>query len=212
MASGGGEGNIEKPPPFRWLDVARYAVASVVTVLILAVIINSIKVVLRPGTLSLSVTGGSLPVTRSPTPEKVVVFYSNLRAQNPSGRARIYYINITAYLFDSNTSASSSNPAYDSMFYFHLEDIVVLHQEDTVYSSLRANGTKDYMPEYFDTLYNNKNATISDVTMRLDGNLTTEVTINKTRLATFYCTPLIVGGDPDDEAFKKPDDVLCVKG
>ena len=54
MTQGGGG---EKSSFRRWLNATRYAVAAAVTVLIMAVIVNAIKVVLRPDSLQLSVRG-----------------------------------------------------------------------------------------------------------------------------------------------------------
>src|SRR5438045_3001183 len=101
-----GDGDGEKPP-FRWLDAAMYVVASVVTVLIVAVIVNAIKVVLRPESLLLSVDRGTVFVKMA-SPD--LQFYLNLQEDNPSGRVRMYFVNVTAYLFDKDTPASSSNP------------------------------------------------------------------------------------------------------
>jgi hypothetical protein len=52
------------------------------------------------------------------------------------------------------------------------------------------------------------------MTLRLDGNLVTEVTsdLNKTRPASYYCEQLLVGGNPDDEAIKYRQDVICKQG
>nr|CAB3469278.1 unnamed protein product [Digitaria exilis] len=55
--TGGGSGDGEKSMSFRCLDVARYVVAAAVTVLIMAVIVNAVKVVLRPESLQLSSSG-----------------------------------------------------------------------------------------------------------------------------------------------------------
>uniref|UniRef100_A0A0A8XP38 Late embryogenesis abundant protein LEA-2 subgroup domain-containing protein n=1 Tax=Arundo donax TaxID=35708 RepID=A0A0A8XP38_ARUDO len=195
---------------FRWLDAARYAVAAAVTVLIMAVIVNAIKVVLRPDSLYLSVTGGSVFTKRFPPPPvEVLAFELRLPAQNPSGRAVMYYVDINAYIFDSNTSSSaSSDPGYDSIAYFKPKDIAV-GQQEAVESSLHMKMTNRSMDaNYFKLLYNG--GRMSDVTLRLDGNLITETFgINKTRQITYYCEQLLVGGDRDDEALKNGPDVIC---
>lgn len=208
VVAGGEAGDSEKPP-FRWLDVARCAVTAVVTVLILAVIINAIQVVLRPNSLSLTVVSGTVFVRRLPE-EKNLSLSLDLRAENPSGRARMYYVNITAYLLNS-TLESTAKPVRDSIIYFRPKDMVVFDQQQAVMSSMKLHVTRASMaPGYFDALY--ANGTTRDVTLRLDGDLVTQVTINETRRTTYYCRSLIVGGDPDDEAFRNwQDDVHCTK-
>ncbi|KAJ1257682.1 hypothetical protein BS78_10G014500 [Paspalum vaginatum] len=202
---------------FRWLDAARYAVAAAVTVLILAVIVTAIKVLLRLDSLQISVDKGSIitiPMS-PPEPEAALAFELQLRAQNPSGRVRMYYTNITAYLFDNRTSASASasastNPGDDSVLYFKPKDIAVL-QHEALDCSLHTNPAKKKMMDtfYFGMLYNGSR--FSDMTLRLDGNLVTEVTsqLNKTRPTTYYCEQLLVGGNPNDDAFKYSQDVVC---
>ena len=93
-----------KTSAFRCLDAARYTVAAVVTVLIVAVVVTSLKVVLRPQSLRLSVVDGAVYSTPHPASEAVTL-QLNLRAENPSGRARMYFLNVTAYLFDGATPA-----------------------------------------------------------------------------------------------------------
>ncbi|KAL6606521.1 hypothetical protein ACP70R_042174 [Stipagrostis hirtigluma subsp. patula] len=203
-----GEGNREKSP-FRWLDAARYVVAAVVTVLIVAVIVNAIKVVLRPDSLSFSVLRGSVFARRIQQPP-TLLFDLNIRANNPSGRARMYYVNLTAYLFDRSTPAWSPDPRRDSFLYFRLQDKAV-QQQGRVDTMKQVNGTRGVSMEesYFDMLYN---ATLGDVTMRLEGSIITEIRsgFNTTpHWITYYCRPLVVGGDPDDEAFQDMPDVPC---
>ncbi|CAD6337954.1 unnamed protein product [Miscanthus lutarioriparius] len=91
------------------------------TVLIVAVTVHAIKVVLRPEVLSVSVVGGSLPffnqpLSPSPSPAKNAerVLDVKVRFYNPSGRVRMYYTNITVYLFGNDSRATSSNPAAEA--------------------------------------------------------------------------------------------------
>uniref|UniRef100_A0A0A9EC90 Late embryogenesis abundant protein LEA-2 subgroup domain-containing protein n=1 Tax=Arundo donax TaxID=35708 RepID=A0A0A9EC90_ARUDO len=208
-----GDAGGDEKSTFRWLDAVRYAVAAVVTVLIVAVIANAIKVVLRPDSLSLSVTGGFVFARPRPAPTKVVTLGVNLRAQNPSGRVRMYYVDIDVYLFDGNTSASAStDPEDDSITYFRQPEDIAVAQLEAVDSILQVEATNETMPESFELLYNGGG--MSDVTLRLDGRLVTEVTsgINRTgRPTTYYCGPLVVGGGDtdDDEAVKNRQDVSC---
>ncbi|OEL32708.1 hypothetical protein BAE44_0006268 [Dichanthelium oligosanthes] len=222
MAAAGGDDDDGKNSTFRWIHAARYAVALVVTVLIVSVIVNAIKVVLRSDPLHLSVVGGHVSTGRLPSPspspspspphllDKQVALDFNLRAQNPSGRARMYYVGITAYFFDNKTSSSTSDLLYECMVATGVKDIAVLQQEatDTI---VRVHVSRDNMPEYFKSLYDG--GRMSGVTLRLNGSLITEVTskfkVNKTRVTTYYCKELLFGGDPRDEAFKNRQDVLC---
>lgn len=51
---------------FRWLNLARCTLASVVTVLAVVVIARAVVVLLRPEKLRLSVAGGRVSVSRMP--------------------------------------------------------------------------------------------------------------------------------------------------
>ncbi|CAN6166358.1 unnamed protein product [Urochloa humidicola] len=196
---------------FRWVDAARYAVAAVVTFLIVVVIVKAIKVVLRPEPLQLWVAGGSVSaVAIPPPPREMVKLGLSIWAQNPSDRVRMYFLNITGYLFDKNTSASTSKPDYDSMVEFPVKDIVAVQLEG-LESVLQMDAKKGAMtPESFDILYNG--GSMSDVTLRLDGNLVTEVTseVNKTRRATYYCEQLLIGGDDaNGKSVKDKQKAIC---
>ncbi|TVU30375.1 hypothetical protein EJB05_21991, partial [Eragrostis curvula] len=189
-AAGGGS-------TFRWLDAARYAVAAVLTVLIVAVIVNAIKVVLRPDSLRLWVVEGAVSSTPLP-PEEAVTLGLNLRAENPSGRVRMYLLNITAYLFNNKTVESTTEPADDCIIFFRPGDVAVA-QQVAVDTITQVNGTNDDAvmdPFYFDILYAERSV-IRDAAMRVEGTLVTEVRsgINRTRPGTtYYCWPLVVGG------------------
>ncbi|CAN6179663.1 unnamed protein product [Urochloa humidicola] len=202
MAAAAASGDGEKSG-FRWVDAARYAVAAVVTLLIVVVIVKAIKVVLRPEPLQLWVAGGSVSaVAIPPPPREMVKLGLSIWAQNPSDRVRMYFLNITGYLFDKNTSAAASTDLEsDSMFYFPAKDIVAV-QLEVLESVLQMNANNRTL-ESFDILYNGGG--FSDVTLRLDGNLITEVTseLNKTRQATYYCEQLLIGGDANDKTVKQ---------
>ncbi|TVU04301.1 hypothetical protein EJB05_50127, partial [Eragrostis curvula] len=204
-----GDGGSEKSA-FRWLNAARFAVAAVVIVLIVVVIVNAIKVVLRPDTLRLSVVGGSVYSTPLPADQAAVALDLTLRAENPSGRVRMYFLNITIYLFNNTTPASTSKPFDDSIIAFQAVDEVVA-QQMSADSACKVEATNDDMTSpYFDMLYAKRDI-ITDVTMRVDGKIVTEVRsgINRTNLAMFYCWPLFVGGYPGDEASNSWPDVPC---
>ncbi|KAL6606526.1 hypothetical protein ACP70R_042179 [Stipagrostis hirtigluma subsp. patula] len=195
----------EKPTLRRWLNAARYAVAAVVFVLVVVVIVHAIKVVLRPDTLRLSVVGGSVSSTPSPASGNVSLGLT-LRAENPSGRVRMYLLDITLYLFDNTTPASTPTPEDDSIVFFR-PPAVALAQQMAADSACSTVGTDGNMnPPYFDVLYARRD-TIGDVTLRVDGRLVTEVRsgINRTQLAKFLCFPLVVGG----QGSRPDDDVRC---
>ncbi|CAN6208955.1 unnamed protein product [Urochloa humidicola] len=211
MAAAAAGGDDGEKSGCRWVDAARYAVAALVTLLIAVVIVKAIKVVLRSEPLQLWVAGGSVSAVAIPQPAEAAVSLGlSIWAQNPSDRARMYFLNITGYLFDKNTSASTSDPGFDSMIVIPAKDIVAV-QLEAVESALQVTAKKGGMtPESFGLLYNG--GSMSDVTLRLDGNLITEVTseLNKTRRATYYCEQLLVGGDANDKSVKdKQTKAIC---
>ncbi|CAL5045402.1 unnamed protein product [Urochloa decumbens] len=204
-AVGGVDG--AKSASFRWLDAARYAVAAVMTVLIIAVIAKAIKVVLRPDSLYLFVMGGSMSSTTDVTTATVALDLQ-LRGQNPSGRVRMYYTNVSAYLFDNSTSAwTKDDPGVSCMALVELHDITVPQQqtEDAFLHWVVDNVSM--ASNYFDILY--KNGSINDVTLRLDGLLFTEFRANRSCQTSYFCGPLLIGGGPGNEAFLNRDNVLC---
>ncbi|KAL6861609.1 hypothetical protein ACP4OV_017309 [Aristida adscensionis] len=213
-ADGDGDGDGEKSYWFRFMDVARYAVALVVTALIVTVIVKAIKVVLRPSPLLLSVDRGTVFMTRDhhESPPHLV-FYLNLIMYNPNSRASMYFVGVTVYLFDKDMPASSQNPTKDSFIYFPIEDTEVMPHGIGVHYNLLVNGTRGVVtPSVFDTLM--RKGAMSDVTMRVEGSLMTQVSftaVNKTHPVTYYCSPLLVGGDQDDAASKNRQEVPCME-
>jgi len=201
-----------KTSAFRCLDAARYTVAAVVTVLIVAVVVTSLKVVLRPESLRLSVVDGAVYSTPQP-PSEAVTLQLNLRAENPSGRARMYFLNVTAYLFDGATPASTPTPDEDCIIFFNPTDGAV-RQEMAVdlMTSVEATNDPGVMNQtYFELLYADGRV-IGDMTLRVDGSLVTEVSsgFNMTRLqVTYYCRPLLVGGSKGGKVSMGRKDVLC---
>ncbi|KAJ1257675.1 hypothetical protein BS78_10G013800 [Paspalum vaginatum] len=208
---GDGGGTGKHQPTFWCLNVARYTVAAVVTVLIFLVVVVAIKFVLRPDSLHLSVVGGSVHSTPQPR-KKAVTLALNIRAENPSGRARMYLLNITAYLFGNATQASTPTPNEDCIILFKPVDEAVRQQ--TAVDSMTSVEVPDdpgvMDTSYFDALYT-KGGAISDAMLRVEGSLITEVTsrINRTRPVTYYCGPLLVGGDEASKSKGRNDDVPC---
>jgi hypothetical protein len=197
-ADGDGDGDGKT----RCLDVVRYTVAAVVTVLIITVIVVAIKVVLRPQSLNLSVVGGAVSSTPQPL-ANIVYLNVKLRAENPSDRARIYFLDITTYLFnDKMVAASSSAPEEDCFISLNPSDIVVAQQMGAL-SSSSAQRNEDVLDHFhFDMLYT-KRQVIGDAAMRVDGRLVTKVRsgMNRTSpLVTYLCWPLVVGGCRESDA------------
>ncbi|KAL6606304.1 hypothetical protein ACP70R_041957 [Stipagrostis hirtigluma subsp. patula] len=191
---------------FRWLAVARFAAASVVTVLILLVIAKAIKVVQRPDSLSLSVAGGCIfteRTTNRPEYAGKILFDFGFRVGNPRSRGQMYYVNITAYLFDKTKPAWSADPAGDSFVFFDMWDTAVRQKVgmESLFQ-IRVIGGREMTPAIFDMLYNKTDVPLlTDVTMRLEGTLIIGLAsgTNMThRLTTYYCWPLVVGLDPDN--------------
>lgn len=224
MEKAAGDG--EEPGSFRWRDLARYAVAAVVTLVIIAVVVKAIKVVFRPDSLRLSILGGSVyttPLLSSPSPspspqassraaEPSLSFSFNLRAENPSGRVRMYYLDIIAYLFNSSTPATTPTPMAECLVPFNIKDTLV---KQTLYVDIIKQVTVQRDPEAimlfaFDALYKT-GGTIKDVTMRVDGTLVTEIRsgFNTTpQLVSYYCRQLVVG-PYDDDATTKTQEITC---
>ncbi|KAG2583283.1 hypothetical protein PVAP13_6KG166824 [Panicum virgatum] len=196
---------------FRWLNAVRYVVAAAVFVLIVAVAANAIKVVLRPDTILFSVPGSSVFTRRFPRSRvegDKLLFSFTVRALNPSGRARMYYYNITAYFFDNTTTPAteSRSPSDDCLILFELGDMNVapMQYEDTT-KVLNTTRDPDHITtSFFDKLNKPAAARINDVvTMRVDGTLVTESIsgFNTTpKLTTYYCRQLVVGLNPEDQA------------
>ncbi|MFS9531598.1 hypothetical protein Q6247_25860, partial [Klebsiella pneumoniae] len=91
---------------------------------------------------------------------------------NPSGRVHMYYFNISAYLFNSSTPATTQEPLADCLFSFSMEDLSVKQMEfvDNLQQVTVQNNPADIMPFAFDALYKT-GGSIKDVTMRVDGTL-----------------------------------------
>lgn len=203
--------------PFRCLlAAARYAAASVMTVLILIVMVKAVKVLLQPVSLSLSVAQGCMFVRRFDKPE-LLEFQFSVKVVIPRSGARTYFRNITAYMFDKDTPALTSTPGPDSVIFFHLDDVMVPPQQQVVSEVMQSSRLgRDYVAlSFFDLLYNRPhNDIVSDMTMRLDSNVS-QVTSTSTynRATTYICWPLVVGLAPDAFAFHLNgivlEDVFC---
>ncbi|TKW19333.1 hypothetical protein SEVIR_4G013400v4 [Setaria viridis] len=197
MAAAGAAGDGEKSG-FRWLDLARYAVAAVVTVVIIAVVVHAIQVVFRPDSLTLSVLGGSVSTNSlPPATDPSLSFSYTLRARNPSGRVRMYYFNINTFLFNSSTPATTPEPMADCLVSFQLPDMSVMQMRftDSLIQRTVQRNPNDIMPFAFDALHKT-GGSIKDVTMLVNGTLVTEIRFgfNTTpRVVKYYCRQLVVG-------------------
>ncbi|CAN6171606.1 unnamed protein product [Urochloa humidicola] len=211
-AAGEAAGNGEKSAGFRWLDAVRYAVAAVMTVLIIAVVANAIKVVLRPDSMTLAVLGGSVGTTRASSPPPALTFYLSLRARNPSDRVRMYFFDIVVYLFDNSTAATTTpTPLTDCFFSFNLENMTLPQMEfaDRMKVSYTTRDPEVITPTAFDALYKT-GGTIKDATMRVDGSFITEIRSGyntSARNVTYYCRQLVVS--LYDEASMKTQELGC---
>lgn len=193
------DGDGKKSLPFRCLAAARCTVASVVTVLILLVVVKAIKVVLRPDSLSLGIAKGTMFIQRVKQP-KTMLGELTFQIDNPRIGTSVYLINFKVYCFDKNTPAWSSTPGPDSLLYFSLHNSM-LRRQSGLDKFVQVNLTRGIVDErFFDFLNNKTDASESDVTMRVEGNLITETRskFNSTRWTSYYCWPLFVGVDPEN--------------
>ncbi|CAM0870269.1 unnamed protein product [Alopecurus aequalis] len=197
---------------FRCLDGARFVVAAVVTVLIVAVIVYAITVMLRPADLYLGVVGGSVSVSsgggelRRPFNANIsgdtLTFSFTVRAFNPSGRVTIYYRDITAMLM--------SNLSSDSFLALILPK-VTLEPQAMVDTNIRINTSVLVQDQayYFELLANGNS--LDDAMIVLNGTRYEEVYsghfTNYKVSAVYYCSPIAIGGDKDDDSTAA--DVRC---
>ncbi|KAF8732680.1 hypothetical protein HU200_015012 [Digitaria exilis] len=203
-----------KKSRFRCIDAARYVLAFVVTLLIVTVIVIAIQVVRRPDVLHVSVAGSTIYAEKLLLLQPPTLDLSlTILADNPSGRVRMYYHNISVHLFDNKTLPTTPNQDFYSMGFFGIPDIVV-PQIRKVSSYVHANAINgSFDSNYFKFLYDDPDRQIRGVTLRLDGELVTEVSsgpkANRTVQTTYFCDNLLLGGDPNDLAFKGSPDVIC---
>ena len=119
--------------------------------------------------LRLSVVDGAVYSTPQPANEAVTL-QLNLRAENPSGRGRMYFLNVTAYFFHGATPASTPTPEDDCIIFFNPTDETV-RQEMAVdlMTSVEATNDPAVMNQtYFELLYYTKGGVgvIGDMTLR----------------------------------------------
>ncbi|XP_044961325.1 uncharacterized protein LOC123412443 [Hordeum vulgare subsp. vulgare] len=187
---------------FGWLYVARWAVASVVTMLAVAVIVRAVVVMLRPEKLQLKLSGGRVAVDSIPSmppPGNEVALNFVLRANNPSGRAFVEYTNVTVRLTDVS-SASAAAPAMIAEF--PLPQSIPVLQQTAHEAIVRVGMTpgEDVPMRYVQALFEGRS--IDGVEMMLRGDFHSHVEmasgdyVTTSDPATYYCWPvtIAVGG------------------
>ncbi|KAL6603894.1 hypothetical protein ACP70R_044255 [Stipagrostis hirtigluma subsp. patula] len=183
----------EKSKFRKFLDAVRQVLAGIGALSIIGVIAYSLSVALRPEKLTLWVQDGVVSaVSDNSSAAPTLRFGFTLQAANPSGRARIYYVNIMATIGGKNTSTSPPMPFVK----FHLDqDLAVVQQESASVFARATVGEEEMRLSYFGMLYNG--SIIDDAWMSLNGTLITGVNsiVNRTRQAVVYnCSSLTVGG------------------
>ncbi|XP_048543553.1 uncharacterized protein LOC125522547 [Triticum urartu] len=197
---------------FGWLYVARWAVASVVTVLAVAVIVRAVVVMLRPEKLQLKLSGARVAVDwipSMPPPRNEVMLNFVLRANNPSGRASVEYTNITVRLTDV-TSASSPSPT--KIAEFDLPESIPVLQRTAHEAMVRVGMTpgEDVPMRYVRALFEGRS--VDGVEMMLRGVFHSHVAmasgdyVTTSDLATYYCWPVTIAvGGPSSSSSSSPD-------
>uniref|UniRef100_A0A0E0L751 Late embryogenesis abundant protein LEA-2 subgroup domain-containing protein n=1 Tax=Oryza punctata TaxID=4537 RepID=A0A0E0L751_ORYPU len=203
---------------FRWLNLARCTVASVVTVLAVVVIARAVVVLLRPEKLRLSVAGGRVSINRmaamKPLPRVNMSFV--LRAFNPSGRASVEYTGLTVTLRAIDGDAASPATAAAIIAQFPFPDVPVAQQmahEAVARVSLAA--AEDVPLRYVKALFDGGSISAA---IQVDGFLTTRMEIDGRisrsdggAATTFYCLPVTVAvGDGDDDESTSSRDTWCL--
>ncbi|CAL5034919.1 unnamed protein product [Urochloa decumbens] len=192
----------------------RCAVAAVMTVLIVAITLNTVKLILyqrshqHDPALSLSVARGLVYVKRAAaaaTHPPALLFYLGVRISNARGNDgfRYYAADMTACLFVKNTPAAEA-PDRDAVCCFHQGAFIkAVEQQARHYFLMEAKGTRGgtMNSSHFDNLYR-KGGSLDGVVLRLEGtfvaerssrwNYTTSRDIN-------YCGPLSISGLEADE-------------
>ncbi|XP_008648759.1 uncharacterized protein [Zea mays] len=191
MAAAGGEGDNGEKSGFRCLDAARYVAAAVVIVLIVAVVVNAIK-----------------------AGKDLVSFEFTLRAVNPSGRVRLNFYDILAYIFDNSTlaSATTSTPADDCSILVNTANITLKPRAyvDNTKTVILGDDPTKIRHSFFQAL-NKPGGRVVGATMRVDGSLVSETGLgfstSAPRRIVLYCRDLIVG--PVDKAATATQETTC---
>ncbi|PNT76554.1 uncharacterized protein LOC100842511 [Brachypodium distachyon] len=188
---------------FRWLYVARLAVASAVSIIAVAVIIRAVVVLLRPEKLQLRLAEGRVAVdyiSSLPPPGNTVTFRFLLRASNPSGRASVVYTNVTIRLTDVSVPRAIAG--------FDLGKTMVVSQRTTREATVKVGLTpaEDLPMAYVRSLFEGRS--VGGVEMEVSGVLATRVAVARgggvasttSAAASYYRWPVTIAVVDDGEA------------
>ncbi|CAL4890842.1 unnamed protein product [Urochloa decumbens] len=192
-----------------WIDLVRYAVAGVVTVLTIAVIAGAIILSLRPELLQLRVANGYVTVLKikSMSQPVNVSIYLVVKAINPAGRAAIRYHNATVH-FLYNKSQESEITYFDVSP--GLLSVAPQIERDANLWSGNLKAPEDVPMEFAWKMF--KEQEIKNATVIFKGILKTQISaLNYTRgsYTKYSCFPVTIGTSPPQIG---ADDVPCIVG
>ncbi|PAN37587.1 hypothetical protein PAHAL_7G104000 [Panicum hallii] len=219
MEADGGGG--DKPSRLQCLNVTRYVVAAVMTVLVVGVTFSTVNLLIvnrrfHRDPLYLSVVRGTVYVRRAPATHSpaALAFYIGVRVS--SARAINYFhVNGTAYLFEGNAPRS-----YAAIVVSSDSDrgrpAKAVQQEAQYYFLMEVKATRGTMnASYFDALYGGGggDGSLNILTsLRLEGKFVTELRSGGNTTypwSTYNCWPLIVTEDSNEAA--RYNDVRCIQ-
>ncbi|PUZ46623.1 hypothetical protein GQ55_7G096300 [Panicum hallii var. hallii] len=221
MEADGGGG--DKPSRLQCLNVTRYVVAAVMTVLVVGVTFSTVKLLivyrrLHRDPLYLSVVRGTVYVRRAPATHSpaALAFYIGVRVS--SARAINYFhVNGKAYLFDGNAPPPRSSAAIVvSSDSDQGRPAKAVQQEAQYYFLMEVKATRGTMnASYFDALYGGGGGggSLNILTsLRLEGTFVTELRSGGNTTyprSTYDCWPLIVTEDSNEAARRG---IVCRRG
>ncbi|CAL5028181.1 unnamed protein product [Urochloa decumbens] len=214
-------------PRFGCLRAARCVVAVVVTVLIVAITLNTVKLILylrsrqHATVVDLSVIRGLVYVRRvaaTATHPPSLQFYLGVQVSGAADGLRYYASNMTACLFGENTPSLAER---DAICCFHQGPVFTkaVEQQTRHYFLMEANttrgGTTNSSTSNFDRLYR-KGGSLDGVTLFLEGTFVAE---RRSRRYTAsqdinFCESLIISDleTDEDELLDHRYDQPCAKG
>ena len=201
---------------FRWLCLARSALALVVTVLAAVVLVMGLRLVLQPGTtIELNITQSDVFVQRYGTTTYSYSFRFYLEANNPSKVVFIRFDNITVKLYDTSPPKEESLLAEFDLDPPLLSLSQMEEQEYFVHSSYVANATSTHAEDKLYRVATTDDHDVEGAVMVLSGKLSVSNYI-KPGTATshifFRCEPVTLKrytklAQPSSGNFK----VYCIK-
>ncbi|RLM65212.1 hypothetical protein C2845_PM16G04440 [Panicum miliaceum] len=229
MEADGGGG--DKPSRLQCLNVTRYVVAAVMTVLVVGVTFSTVNLLIvyrrfHRDPLYLSVVRGTVYVRRAPATHSppALAFYIGVRVS--SARAINYFhANGTAYLFDGNAPPPRSSKDLERAAAIVVSSdsdqgrpAKAVQQEAQYYFLMEVKATRGTMKaSYFDALYGGGGggggSSLNILTsLRLEGTFVTELRSGGNTIypwSTYDCWPLIVTEDSNEAA--RYNDVRCIQ-